>query len=113
MMASGEIRLSTMTMRRMPVLAQSQRQPYKIGCGTALPNGSTVGGTINSVSNAINNSAQLVSTPYGPVMQTGNGSSLVGVATAVYNGTNARGQFGGSGANYNFLGDVGNFEYFA
>src|ERR1700738_2733878 len=54
--------------------------------------------------------AQLVSTPYGPVMQTGNGSSLVAVATDGYNGTNARQQFG---ANSNFLGGEGNFEYFA
>ena len=96
-------------MRRTPVLAQSQKP--KIGCGTALPDGSTVGSRVNTVSNNINNSAQLIPTPYGVSMQIGNGSSPLTVISNVYSGTNFRATFGGPGANYVFLGDAGNFAY--
>jgi hypothetical protein len=75
---------------------------------TKLPDGSTVGDHVNAVSNKINNSTQFAPSPYGPTMQIGNG-----VVTNVYRGTNFRKMYGGAGANYPFLGDAGNFAYFA
>lgn len=70
-----------------------------------------MGGQVAALSNQINDSLQLTSTPYGPVAQNGNGSSIPSVVSQVYNGTNFRAMYGGPGANYVFLGDAGNFAY--
>jgi hypothetical protein len=86
-----------------------------VTCSTVLPDGSTVGSYVNAVSNQINNaanSAQPVSTPYGPAPSP-NLPGPISVASQVYSGTNFRGMYGGPGANYQLLGDAGNFAYFA
>ncbi|MGH8227159.1 MAG: RHS repeat-associated core domain-containing protein [Steroidobacteraceae bacterium] len=82
-----------------------------INCGTALPDQSTVGSHVSSLSNGVNNSVQFTSTPYGPVIQLGNGSDPYSVASRVYSGTNFRSMYGGPNANYVFLGNAGNFAY--
>jgi RHS repeat-associated protein len=92
------------------------RQPNEITCGTALPNGRTVGSYVNQLSNQINNSgSQIISTPYGPAPVYTPGLSPLSIPGAVYSGTNFRGMFG-QGAGYTtnaFLGDAGNFAYAA
>jgi RHS repeat-associated protein len=87
----------------------NNQQP--ITCDTVLPDGSTVGSQVAALSNKINDSLQLTSTPYGPIAQNGNGSSIPSVVSEVYNGTNFRAMYGSPGANYVFLGDAGNFAY--
>jgi RHS repeat-associated protein len=99
----------------IPSSPQNPANNGPVTCSTVLPDGSTVGSHVNAVSNQINNaanSAQPVSTPYGPAPS----PSLPGpisVASQVYSGTNFRGMYGGPGANYQLLGDAGNFAYFA
>jgi RHS repeat-associated protein len=80
-----------------------------ITCDTVLPNGQTVGDWVRQLSNGINQAAQdaSTSTPDGP-------SPVLTpdlIAQQVYSSTNFRNMFGGPGANYPFLGDVGNFAY--
>lgn len=88
------------------LLAQSQNP--KVGCGSVLPNGQTVGQVVNQVTQAIDaaesNAAQAGGGPLGP----GLAEYYVDVNT---NGpidfkNNFRGQ-----ANPGFLGDAGNFAY--
>jgi hypothetical protein len=90
------------------------RVPNKITCSTVLPNGRTVGSYVQALSNQINIAGnQSVSTPNGPASAYTPGLSPLSIPGAAYSGTNFRQMFGGSGANYAFLGDAGNFAYAA
>jgi RHS repeat-associated protein len=86
-----------------------------ITCATVLPDGSTVGSHVNSVANSVNNSAQLTadSNAANPVLESQTGLNPFSVMSQVYSGTNFRAMYGGPGANYQLLGDAGNFAYFA
>jgi hypothetical protein len=90
------------------MIAANNRVPNKITCATVLPDGSTVGSRVASLSNNINNSYQWVDTADPSSVQ---GPGPVSVMSQVFSGANFRQMFGGPGANYTFLGDAGNFAY--
>jgi hypothetical protein len=92
------------------VAANNGRVPSNITCSTVLPNGQTVGGVVQSVTNQINNSTSTMSTAYGPAPQYNSGPSPLSVPSFVYSQINFKIMFQGQGG-ADFLGDAGNFAY--
>jgi hypothetical protein len=90
--------------------ANNGRVPSNITCSTVLPNGQTVGGVVQSVTNQINNSTSTMSTAYGPAPQYNSGPSPLSVPSFVYSQINFKIMFQGQGG-ADFLGDAGNFAY--
>src|SRR5216684_559723 len=87
MMASGEIRLSTMTMRQMPVLAQSQQHTNCVNNIVRVAQGvigaaQAIAGAVQAIEGAAQFGAGILGAP-----ETGGASLLVvpgGAANAIY-----------------------------
>jgi RHS repeat-associated protein len=82
----------------------------QLGCNTLLPDGSTIGSHVKSISN---DSAQLslISDANNPTLETqGSGANPLLFAVQVYNQTNFKLIYKGS-TDATFLGDAGNFAY--
>ena|ERR1035438_3383948 len=92
-------------------LSDLEDSETEVGCNTVLPDGSTIGSHVRSVVNSVNNSAQLMVATENE--ESPSVSNLVSMISQVYSGTNFRTMYGGPGANYKFLGDAGNFAFFA
>jgi RHS repeat-associated protein len=80
----------------------------QVSCDTVLPDGSTIGGHVNSVVNSLNNAAN--ADLANPVLEAQSGMNPLLVAYQTYTGTNFKIMYQGS-ANATFLGDAGNFAY--
>jgi hypothetical protein len=97
-------------------LAQSAtgntRPNYQITPDTVLPDGSTVGGRVDALEKDIKGLPnQMVFTPSGAIAPKGSRLDYGTIARKVYDGTNFKIMFQGSGADPALLGDAGNYAY--